>query len=40
MFLSQVDVAALITHKLLKVSMKHIEVISKARQKGTEDAEA
>ncbi|XP_059908514.1 sorting nexin-14-like isoform X3 [Gadus macrocephalus] len=29
----KVDVAALITRKLLKVSMKHIEVISKARQK-------
>ncbi|KAJ3612742.1 hypothetical protein NHX12_019000 [Muraenolepis orangiensis] len=28
-----VDVASLITHKLLKVSMKHIEVISKARQR-------
>lgn len=32
--LSQVDVASLITQKLLKVSMKHIEIISKARQKG------
>ncbi|XP_073340000.1 sorting nexin-14-like isoform X5 [Pagrus major] len=29
----KVDVASLITQKLLKVSMKHIEVISKARQK-------
>uniref|UniRef100_A0A8D3DI19 PXA domain-containing protein n=1 Tax=Scophthalmus maximus TaxID=52904 RepID=A0A8D3DI19_SCOMX len=28
-----VDVASLITQKLLKVSMKHIEIISKARQK-------
>lgn len=28
------DVASLITQKLLKVSMKHIEIISKARQKG------
>lgn len=26
--------ASLITQKLLKVSMKHIEIISKARQKG------
>lgn len=34
-FRSQVDVASLITRKLLKVSMKHIEIISKARQKGT-----
>lgn len=33
--LSQVDVASLITKKLLKVSMKHIEIISKARQKGS-----
>ena len=33
-FSSQVDVASLITQKLLKVSMKHIEIISKARQKG------
>lgn len=33
--LSQVDVASLITQKLLKVSMKHIEIISKARQKGS-----
>lgn len=32
--MSQVDVASLITQKLLKVSMKHIEIISKARQKG------
>lgn len=32
--LPQVDVASLITQKLLKVSMKHIEIISKARQKG------
>uniref|UniRef100_A0AAQ5Z505 Sorting nexin-14 n=1 Tax=Amphiprion ocellaris TaxID=80972 RepID=A0AAQ5Z505_AMPOC len=31
--LSEVDVASLITQKLLKVSMKHIEIISKARQK-------
>uniref|UniRef100_A0A8C4D982 Sorting nexin-14 n=1 Tax=Dicentrarchus labrax TaxID=13489 RepID=A0A8C4D982_DICLA len=31
--LSEVDVASLITEKLLKVSMKHIEIISKARQK-------
>ncbi|KAK0153346.1 Sorting nexin-14 [Merluccius polli] len=31
--IQKVDVASLITHKLLKVSMKHIEVISKARQK-------
>lgn len=31
---SQVDVASLITQKLLKVSMKHIEIISKARQRG------
>uniref|UniRef100_A0A3B4GVE2 Sorting nexin-14 n=1 Tax=Pundamilia nyererei TaxID=303518 RepID=A0A3B4GVE2_9CICH len=31
--LSEVDVASLITKKLLKVSMKHIEIISKARQK-------
>ncbi|KAG7269812.1 hypothetical protein CRUP_027155, partial [Coryphaenoides rupestris] len=29
----KVDVASLITRKLLKVSMKHIEVISKARQR-------
>ncbi|XP_019133016.1 sorting nexin-14 isoform X7 [Larimichthys crocea] len=29
----KVDVASLITQKLLKVSMKHIEIISKARQK-------
>ncbi|XP_076605303.1 sorting nexin-14-like isoform X5 [Chaetodon auriga] len=29
----KVDVASLITRKLLKVSMKHIEIISKARQK-------
>ncbi|XP_029973288.1 sorting nexin-14-like [Salarias fasciatus] len=29
----KVDVAALITQKLLRVSMKHIEVISKARQR-------
>uniref|UniRef100_A0A8C4GE17 Sorting nexin-14 n=1 Tax=Dicentrarchus labrax TaxID=13489 RepID=A0A8C4GE17_DICLA len=29
----KVDVASLITEKLLKVSMKHIEIISKARQK-------
>ncbi|XP_029682801.1 sorting nexin-14 isoform X8 [Takifugu rubripes] len=29
----KVDVASLITKKLLKVSMKHIEIISKARQK-------
>ncbi|XP_044021651.1 sorting nexin-14-like isoform X6 [Siniperca chuatsi] len=29
----KVDVASLITQKLLKVSMKHIELISKARQK-------
>lgn len=34
---SQVDVASVITRKLLKVSMKHIEMISKARQKGTAD---
>lgn len=33
-FLPQVDVASVITHKLLKVSMKHIEIISTARQKG------
>lgn len=32
--LSQVDVASLITRKLLRVSMKHIEIISKARQRG------
>uniref|UniRef100_A0A8C7ZID1 Sorting nexin-14 n=1 Tax=Oryzias sinensis TaxID=183150 RepID=A0A8C7ZID1_9TELE len=31
--LSEVDVASLITQKLLKVSMKHIEIISKARLK-------
>uniref|UniRef100_A0A665WQ81 Sorting nexin-14 n=1 Tax=Echeneis naucrates TaxID=173247 RepID=A0A665WQ81_ECHNA len=31
--LSEVDVASLITQKLLKVSLKHIEIISKARQK-------
>uniref|UniRef100_A0A671YXB6 Sorting nexin 14 n=1 Tax=Sparus aurata TaxID=8175 RepID=A0A671YXB6_SPAAU len=31
--LSEVDVASLITRKLLKVSMKHIEIISKARQR-------
>uniref|UniRef100_A0A673CV79 Sorting nexin-14 n=1 Tax=Sphaeramia orbicularis TaxID=375764 RepID=A0A673CV79_9TELE len=31
--LSEVDVASLITKKLLKVSMKHIEIITKARQK-------
>uniref|UniRef100_G3P347 Sorting nexin 14 n=1 Tax=Gasterosteus aculeatus aculeatus TaxID=481459 RepID=G3P347_GASAC len=31
--LSEVEVASLITQKLLKVSMKHIEIISKARQK-------
>uniref|UniRef100_A0A8C6NR93 Sorting nexin-14 n=1 Tax=Nothobranchius furzeri TaxID=105023 RepID=A0A8C6NR93_NOTFU len=31
--LSEVDVASVITLKLLKVSMKHIEIISKARQK-------
>lgn len=36
-FLPQVDVASLITQKLLKVSMKHIEIISKARQKGIAD---
>uniref|UniRef100_A0A8C9ZUQ6 Sorting nexin-14 n=1 Tax=Sander lucioperca TaxID=283035 RepID=A0A8C9ZUQ6_SANLU len=29
----KVDVASLITQKLLKVAMKHIEIISKARQK-------
>ncbi|XP_036981317.1 sorting nexin-14-like isoform X10 [Acanthopagrus latus] len=29
----KVDVASLITRKLLKVSMKHIEIISKARQR-------
>ncbi|KAM9777804.1 sorting nexin-14 [Neosynchiropus ocellatus] len=29
----KVDVAALITQKLLKVSMKHIEIIAKARQR-------
>uniref|UniRef100_A0A665WQ01 Sorting nexin 14 n=1 Tax=Echeneis naucrates TaxID=173247 RepID=A0A665WQ01_ECHNA len=29
----KVDVASLITQKLLKVSLKHIEIISKARQK-------
>uniref|UniRef100_A0A1A8IGD5 Sorting nexin-14 n=1 Tax=Nothobranchius kuhntae TaxID=321403 RepID=A0A1A8IGD5_NOTKU len=29
----KVDVASVITQKLLKVSMKHIEIISKARQK-------
>lgn len=29
--------ASLITKKLLKVSMKHIEIISKARQKGMAD---
>uniref|UniRef100_A0A667XN54 Sorting nexin 14 n=1 Tax=Myripristis murdjan TaxID=586833 RepID=A0A667XN54_9TELE len=29
----KVDVASLITQKLLKVSMKHIEIISKARQR-------
>lgn len=29
----KVDVAALITQKLLRVSMKHIEIISKARQR-------
>ncbi|XP_008307393.1 sorting nexin-14 isoform X2 [Cynoglossus semilaevis] len=29
----KVDVASMITKKLLKVSMKHIEIISKARQK-------
>lgn len=34
---SQVDVASLITQKLLKVSMKHIEIITKARQKGKAD---
>uniref|UniRef100_A0A3P9BC80 Sorting nexin-14 n=1 Tax=Maylandia zebra TaxID=106582 RepID=A0A3P9BC80_9CICH len=33
----KVDVASLITKKLLKVSMKHIEIISKARQKGMAD---
>lgn len=32
--LSQVDIPGLITAKLLKVSMKHIEIITKARQKG------
>ncbi|KAF3844929.1 hypothetical protein F7725_008092 [Dissostichus mawsoni] len=32
----KVDVASLITQKLLKVSMKHIEIISKARQKAKE----
>uniref|UniRef100_A0A3Q3WEI3 Uncharacterized protein n=1 Tax=Mola mola TaxID=94237 RepID=A0A3Q3WEI3_MOLML len=31
--LSEVDVTSLITQKLLKASMKHIEIISKARQK-------
>ncbi|XP_027857227.1 sorting nexin-14 isoform X12 [Xiphophorus couchianus] len=31
--IQKVDVASLITRKLLKVSMKHIEIISKARQK-------
>ncbi|XP_061599660.1 sorting nexin-14-like isoform X2 [Cololabis saira] len=31
--IQKVDVASLITQKLLKVSMKHIEIISKARQK-------
>lgn len=31
------DVASLITQKLLKVAMKHIEIISKARQKGIAD---
>lgn len=33
-FPAQVEVASLITQKLLKVSMKHIEIIAKARQKG------
>lgn len=33
-FASQVDIPSLITLKLLKVSMKHIEIIAKARQKG------
>ncbi|XP_023208987.1 sorting nexin-14 isoform X8 [Xiphophorus maculatus] len=37
--IQKVDVASLITRKLLKVSMKHIEIISKARQKAVKNAE-
>lgn len=34
LFILQVDFATVITKKMLKAAMKHIEVIAKARQKG------